>query len=208
MKNLNIRTSMRIWGKNMNKKILLGSILSVVILILVSFTSVIGYQSTSNTKVSPLFNIRTSRAIDEKSEELSCEYVGKGEEYRLSIPKWNSRELLYQQVIDYIHKMDDVAFNKFISLVIYKIQHSSEFKDVNIEKIIIIFNQLRNQPEKNDMYHIYNRKLTIDSPPILCFLLGWFLVIIGGITVIIFGQILSYLAGGTCVMNPHICPPP
>jgi len=50
----------------MNKKILLGSILSVAILILVSFTSVLGYNSVdSDVKASPLFNIRSSRAIDE-----------------------------------------------------------------------------------------------------------------------------------------------
>ena len=42
----------------MNNKILIGSIASVVILILVSFTSVVGYNSVeSDVKVSPLFNI-------------------------------------------------------------------------------------------------------------------------------------------------------
>ena len=71
----------------MNKKILIGSILSVAILILVSFTSVVGYNSVdSDMKPSPLFNIRTSRAIDKESQDLSCEYVGKGEEINLLIP--------------------------------------------------------------------------------------------------------------------------
>ena len=41
MKKLNIITSMRIWGKKMNKKILIGSIMAVVILVLVTTTSAV-----------------------------------------------------------------------------------------------------------------------------------------------------------------------
>ena len=48
----------------MEKRILIGSIIAVVILILLSFTSAIGYRSIeSDVKVSPLFNIRSSKAI-------------------------------------------------------------------------------------------------------------------------------------------------
>ena len=58
----------------MNKKILIGSIIAVTILIGVSFTSVVGYRSVaSDVKASPLFNIRTSRAIDEEEKGLRCE---------------------------------------------------------------------------------------------------------------------------------------
>ncbi len=65
----------------MNNKILIGSIIAVAILIGVSFTSVVGYNSIeSDKKLSPLFNIRTSRAVDKDSKDLSCEYVGKGED--------------------------------------------------------------------------------------------------------------------------------
>ena len=64
----------------MNKKILLGSIIAAVILVLVSFTSVVGYSSVKSTsgKASPLFSIRTSRAIDEETKDFTCDYVGKG----------------------------------------------------------------------------------------------------------------------------------
>jgi hypothetical protein len=42
----------------MNKKILIDSIIAVEILVLVSFTSVVGYISVeSDVKISPLFNI-------------------------------------------------------------------------------------------------------------------------------------------------------
>ena len=58
----------------MNKKILIGSIIAVVILVLVSFTGVVGYQTTKSStisKASPLFSVRSKRAIYEESEALS-----------------------------------------------------------------------------------------------------------------------------------------
>ncbi|UCF11650.1 MAG: hypothetical protein JSW06_06265 [Thermoplasmatales archaeon] len=70
----------------MNNKILLGSIVSVTILILVSFTSVIGYRSISfDVKVSPLFNIRSSKAIGKESKDIACDYVGKGEDIDINL---------------------------------------------------------------------------------------------------------------------------
>jgi hypothetical protein len=74
----------------MNKKILMGSILAVAILILVSFAGVVGYQTTNQltiAKTSPLFTVRSSRAIDEDSKNLSCDYVGKGEECTIYLGK-------------------------------------------------------------------------------------------------------------------------
>ena len=43
---------------------------------MVSFSSVVGYQTTKSSaiaKASPLFTIRTSRAIDEESNECNCQ---------------------------------------------------------------------------------------------------------------------------------------
>ena len=66
----------------MKKVLMLGVTGAVIIiLIMVSFTSVVGYRSVeSEVKASPLFHIRTSRAIDVETEDLTCDYVGKGEE--------------------------------------------------------------------------------------------------------------------------------
>ena len=55
---------MKYMGKGMNKKILIGSIIAVVILVLVSFTGVVGYQTTKSSTIaraSPLFKVRTNR---------------------------------------------------------------------------------------------------------------------------------------------------
>ena len=139
----------------MNKKILIGSIIAVVILVLVSFTGVVGYQTTSSTiaKASPLFSVRSSRAIDKESKEFTCDYVGKGEESILSIPKIGSKSALIQKAIDRISKMDDETLNRFIKLFIHKIQYSSEFKDMNVDDIINSFYLIKNNPDvlKNNL---------------------------------------------------------
>ena len=61
----------------MNNKILLGSIIAVIILVLVSFTGVVGYQTTSSAiaKASPLFTVRTQRATDKESKDIACGYI-------------------------------------------------------------------------------------------------------------------------------------
>lgn len=110
----------------MNKKILIGSIIALCILISISFTSVVGYRSVvSDVNVSPLFNIRSSRAIDEENRDFSCEYVGKGEESVLSIPKRIERLKLAQMVIDIIGRMDSKTYNKFIKTAINHLKQNN-----------------------------------------------------------------------------------
>jgi hypothetical protein len=150
---------MRIWGKNMNKKILLGSILSVVILILVSFTSVVGYNSVdSDVKASPLFNVRSSRAIDEKSEELRCEYVGKGYGSNLLIPNRDNKAAIIQEVIERISKMDDESYNKFVNSLINRFQQNDNFKEWNDNDVIFALYQLRDTSKINDINFGFNNK--------------------------------------------------
>ena len=106
----------------MKNKILIGSIISVVILVLVSFTGVVGYQTTKPSTISrasPLFSIRSKRAIDRDRKDLICDYVGKGEESVLSVPKRNDRVELLQQVIDSINKMDDKTLGLVVFILVF-----------------------------------------------------------------------------------------
>ena len=49
----------------MKKKIIIGSIIAVAILVGVSLTSVVGYKRVeSDFRESPLFNVRSERAIE------------------------------------------------------------------------------------------------------------------------------------------------
>ncbi len=101
----------------MNKKILMGSIIAIVILILVSFTGVVGYQTTKSStiaKTSPLFTVRSSRAIDIESKDFTCDYVGKGVVTNINIPSRDNGTILIQKVFELISKMDDREFNEFI----------------------------------------------------------------------------------------------
>jgi len=78
-------------------------------------------KSSTIAKASPLFAVRSSRAINEESKEFTCDYVGKGEEIVLSIPKRDDRTESLQKFIDIIGKMDDKTFNIFVRLVINRI---------------------------------------------------------------------------------------
>ena len=66
----------------MDKKIVIGSILIVVILGLVSLTSVIGIQSlesSTRNSDSPLFNLRLKKAINADTPTLKSNYIKKDE---------------------------------------------------------------------------------------------------------------------------------
>jgi len=138
----------------MNNKILIGSIIAVVILVLVSFTGVVGYQTTKSSTIaraSPLFSVRSKRAIDEETEDLTCDYVGNGEESILSIPKRNdgARSLKKaQRLIDIISRMDNKTFVRFLNLLTNQILKKNEHDNLNINEVTITIKKLRNNPDK------------------------------------------------------------
>jgi hypothetical protein len=186
----------------MNKKIIIGSLVAVVILILVSFTGVVGYQNTKSSTIaraSPLFAVRSSRAIDEESKDIACDYVGKGEEIILSIPKRDSEKILIQKFADSISKMDNNNFKRFLNLLINKIQEKNEYEDIN--EVINTFQQIRNNPlsiisgETNDNISSFSFEFT----PTLCWFPGCLLYLI-----IMF--IYTYLTYSTvCTFYPPFC---
>jgi len=164
MKNLNIRTPMRIWGKNMNKKILIGSIIAVTILIDVSFTSVVGYRSVdSDAKASPLFNIRINRAIQKDSENLNYDYIGKGNGINILLPTRNNKVELLEKFVDVIGRMDDKSFDKFVNLILSNIFTRDDFQEYQQEDIIMFFNHLRNNPTEIKSYIIIEK----DKPQLI-----------------------------------------
>ncbi|UCF11847.1 MAG: hypothetical protein JSW06_07300 [Thermoplasmatales archaeon] len=142
----------------MNTKLLVGSIVSVVILILVSFTSVFGYRSiSSDVKVSPLFNIRSSKVIGKESKDIACDYVGKGEESILSIPKRDNRKALVLKFIDIINRMDDKKFNIFKASVINQINRFNNIKGFNVNNLVEIINKLKIN-QKGLLNNVIDRK--------------------------------------------------
>ena len=139
----------------MNKKILIGSIIAVVILVLVSFTGVVGYQTTkssTNAKASPLFSIRSSRAIDKESKDLTCDYVGKGEDNFLSIPKRDNKIELIQKFIDSIRTMDDKTFYRFLDVLFKRFNQEHIIKKNTVPKLIVTLHQLKTNPNNIKNY--------------------------------------------------------
>ena len=151
----------------MRKDILIGSIIAVVILVLVSFTGVVGYQTTKSstfTKASPLFSVRSNRALDKQSKDFACNYVGKGKSTPITIPKRDGRTASFhkaQRLIDIISKMDDKAFDRLVSSVIKHIHQDNTFKDVNINEVKTTLHHLKNNPKRIDVdYGKNNLKYT------------------------------------------------
>jgi hypothetical protein len=127
----------------MNNKILIGSIIAIAVLIGVSFTSVVGYRSvTSDVKESPLFNIRTSRAINEKTSIQTCRYFGIGEDAGIPIPKRNSTYVLISKIIDRINNMDKREINRLNDFIIAHQNDIADYvnkiennKNIDIDKV-------------------------------------------------------------------------
>jgi hypothetical protein len=130
----------------MDKRILtLGCICAVAILIGVSFTSVVGYSSNNSNSVraSPLFNLRTNRAIDNGEDVTTCDYVGKGKQSTISIPTIDNKIVLMIHRIKY---MDSKSFDKLKLSVIKQVRYNDDIKNEDLSKIILLLNQIRDEP--------------------------------------------------------------
>lgn len=138
----------------MNKKLLLGgSVTAVVILVLAGLSPVVGYNSVeSSVKDSPLFSVRTKRAIDAEQDSLICDYVGKDKRNTVPIPTLNSRNTLFQIFIDRISIMDDKEFNRLIALVINHVHQNNKIENEDVDEIITFFYTLRANPEEDKKF--------------------------------------------------------
>jgi hypothetical protein len=133
----------------MNIKIFMGSIGFVVILILVSFTSVVNVQSTPSGYVtdSPLFNTRVNRATNnENNKILTSDYLGKGL-HIIQFPLRDNTTIMIQKFLKRIRTMDDAAFNTFITMVLHLIHKEPQFRNVNTEELLTVLYQLKNNQD-------------------------------------------------------------
>lgn len=173
--------------KYMEKRLLtLGCICTVAILIGVSFTSVVGYSSTKSNYVraSPLFNIRTKKAInDENRETTTCGYVGKGKDSVLHIPTLNEK---IEFMIDKIKKMDSKSFDRLKLNLIKQIQYNDIIKNEDSNVIALLLNQIRNEPKE----FTDNTDCTTKPFKIFCEIFKGFYI---GLTIFIFGVLITFL---------------
>ena len=92
----------------MNRKILIGCLGSVILLILVSFTSVVGSQTAqSDNKYipsSPLFTTQTLRSTNNKAPVIESYYLGKGNKLNLFPAKKSLNEDMFNEAMKIFSK--------------------------------------------------------------------------------------------------------
>ncbi len=132
----------------MINKILIGSVIAVAILIGVSFTYVVGYNRvTSDVKASPLFTVRSSRAIDEDSKDIACDYVGKGRGVTIYLPTRPVKAELIDRFFIIFNRMDDESFGMFVDLIIRALHQKYDSQEYSEDKIVHTLFQMRGNPD-------------------------------------------------------------
>ena len=92
-----------------NKSFILGSCLAVVVLVLASLSPAVGFRTVKSSfvKDSPLFNVRTKRAIGEEQEGLTADYIGKGKENGIFFPIRDKNSFQIYRIIQRMSQMND-----------------------------------------------------------------------------------------------------
>ena len=202
----------------MNKQLLIGgSFLAVVVLVLVGLSSVVGYNSVeSGMKDSPLFHLRTQRAINKEENVQTCTYLGKGK--LLPFPIRNDNSIIYQRFLDKISRMDDKVFDRFLDVIINNMHQDYNMIDEEIDEIITMFQMLKSNPQEIKKYIVTKERGslsedpdTVTDPITICY---WFpgcvpyflfltLIGLGGLILFIVMEILIYL--GLFTDDPIAC---
>jgi len=130
------------------KPLIAVSLCAVILLVLGSLSTVIGYQSVKSTvNDSPLFTTRTKKATNQEQNVITSQYLGKGKGDFLRFPMRDTRTESLIKAIEYIGKMDDDTFQRFIAIYIQKIRQDEAGIDMDPFDIAQAFRQLRMQPE-------------------------------------------------------------
>ena len=145
----------------MDKKILVGSIAAAVILVLISFNPVVGYRTVeSSVKDSPLFSVRTKRAINEENDSLTFDYVGKENGYSIPIPIRTDWNRLSEELFDIVSTMDGKELERLKNLIFYEVADDKRIKNDNLVAIFSLVDQLEQLPaSENNNIIIENHEL-------------------------------------------------
>ena len=145
----------------MKKKILIGSIIAVVILILMTFTSVVGFQSVkSNSKIhSPLFKIRSERVSNTAQKRFLSNYIGKEDDITISFPTRDNKTSSILKIMNNIINMDDETFHRFID----KIEKSNQVDAQEVQKVTDACKLIRKISDKGIQYIDYKDMIEIDT---------------------------------------------
>jgi len=172
----------------MKNKILLGSIAAVIVIVLASYTSVVGFQSTKlkHIRVSPVFDIRAKRAIEKESHtSFTCDYIGKESMHTLVIPSRNSNGQRAQKIIETIAKMNDHQIEELVNLILQYQQKDDGLNDINVSKITYVLHYIKDNPEKVKDVLLHNNDIALSDCIIITILLSIIIEILFFIYVIL-----------------------
>ncbi len=133
----------------MDKKPLIGvSICAVVLLVLGSLSNVVGYQSVKSNTIndSPLFQTRTQRATNQQQNSITSQYLGMGRGNPLQFPIKDNKIELLKRVIEYISKMDEQSFSRFVDLCLNRVRQDKAFDNVAYNNFHQMLQLCRNNP--------------------------------------------------------------
>lgn len=175
----------------MNNKIMISCIGAIIVIVLTSFTSVVGFQIPKSTliKDTPLFSIRSRRATNRPyTRVINAEYIGKRKSINLQFPS-TSTLLLFQRAIDGIKQMNDITFNKFLDTATKNLFERHKINREEIPQIKEFFQYLRDHADQVKYYPITEKLqehlnpytfgchtilvycYTFDKSPVFCFFL-------------------------------------
>jgi hypothetical protein len=155
----------------MNKKIFIGSLITVAVLVFMSFTTVGGFQRIRSTSIiySPLFNIRAKRAINEEIKEYDFNYVGIGKKSIIQFPKKMESIRHLSKVINILVYLNDKEFSHLISSLSNYLFQERTFNEYRIEEVTTILYKLRNNNAEVDNIFTEEKGNHISRSSVTCF---------------------------------------
>ena len=156
--------------KETNKKIIIGAVVVVVLILLTSFTSVAGERKTlSSLKNSPLFHIRTEKAIEkENTQQIERQFLQKGTKIPITFLPKTSEEQLIEEIVKTISIMDDETFNKFVNLVIQKLTEYNKIQEEQIPQVKESLQFIRDDPNTAKQQLLQNNKVELKTITFAC----------------------------------------
>jgi hypothetical protein len=134
----------------MKKKILILSVSAAVLLVIASFSSVIGtYNQPSSQKIeSPLFAVRTQRSIHKESlQALQSNYLGKGSNSHLFITAKPTLATTIDRAIKFLNQ-NPAFFTKFMQIVTSNLRVIAllQKNGITMNEFKTHLNQIKNDP--------------------------------------------------------------
>ena len=137
--------------ENPKIKLMFGSIIFVIFILLTSLNPVVGSPSKeiSSNLISPLFRIRIERAVDlEVTNVIQRCFIGMGKNSEILFTSQDLKSELFVQVMYKVCTMDDENFKKFVKLTINKLLQEESIKKNEVPKLKELFNNFRKNPDQ------------------------------------------------------------